>query len=111
MEDLFICFKIFQASNAIKGIKDIDPNVLKMVEKYLDKISKVIKSDPSESSRVINEINDSGFIDAIMAYCNAIKWLDNAAKRLASYDEPITTINNPDILSKLKEELDGDDNM
>lgn len=111
MEEMQIVFKIFQASNAIKGLNDVDTNILKKVESYLGKISEVVKADPSESNRIIHELNDTGFLDAVIAYCHAVKWLNSSSKLLASYDEAFTTINNPDILLKLKEELNGDDNM
>ena len=109
MNELYMVFKIFRAADNIKELEGTDPNILKKVEKYLNKVSEIAKENPEESVRILHELNDTDFLDAVIVYCQAVKRLDSASKLLASYDESFTTINNPNILTQLKEELDGDD--
>lgn len=80
---------------------------LPMAAQYLKSSAECHKED---KLRYITQVADSGLLDAIIDYSDACRNLLEASKLYSSNFETIETIQNPDILQKLKEDKDNGDN-
>jgi hypothetical protein len=95
---------IHQHENEIK-------TCLPMAAQYLKSSAERYKEDKlTDKILYITQLADSGLLDAIIDYADACRNLVEASKLYSSNFETIETIQNPDILQKLKEDKDNGDN-